>query len=252
MKKVENKVENKLENKVEKVAEKVVTTLSAKNEVMVFTEQEKKLYGTLRKGINTELSKVEKSYLNIAFKLNRIYQDKLYKLSDYQNIYEFAKNEYSLARGTCNNYINICARFGYTDPETGVCETLIDKYKDYSSSKLVIMVSMPDDLIEQLNPKMTVREIKEMRRLYTDEKAAGEKIEEKEVQETCVQESLNLPENNDGLMDFASGVNDVKLCEVEDIFSMTDEIRGVILDSIGDFKAAHPQSKFRFSISLTW
>lgn len=246
------KVENIVENKEEKVAEKVVTTLSAKNEVMVFTEQEKKLYGTLRKGINTELCKVEKSYLNIAFKLNRIYQDKLYKLSDYQNIYEFAKNEYSLARGTCNNYINICARFGYTDPETGVCETLMDKYKDYSSSKLVIMVSMPDDLIEQLNPKMTVREIKEMRRLHTDEKAAGEKIEEKEVQETCVQESLNLPECNDGLMDFASGVNDVKLCEVDDIFSMTDEIRGVILDSIGDFKAAHPQSKFRFSISLTW
>lgn len=249
------KVENEVLNKEEKVSEKVVATLSEKNEVMVFTEQEKKLYGTLRKGINNELCKVEKSYLNIAFKLNRIYKEKLYKLGDYQNIYDFAKSEYSLARGTCNNYINICARFGYTDPETGVCETLMDKYKDYSPSKLVVMLGMTDELIEQLNPWMTVREIKECRRLYTDEQAALEGTkndEETEEQETCIQEVLNLPDKNSGLMDFASGVNDVKLVEVEDVFSMTDDIRGVILDAIGDFKAAHPQSKYRFSISLTW
>ncbi|MFR1882996.1 MAG: hypothetical protein ACLTL2_20070 [Blautia sp.] len=250
MKKVEA-----VEKKEQKVSDKVVATLSEKNEVMVFTEQEKKLYGTLLKGINMELRKVEKSYLNIAFKLNRIYQEKLYKLGDYQNIYDFAKGEYSLARGTCNNYINICTRFGYTDPETGICETLMDKYKEYSSSKLVVMVSMPNELIEKLNPKMTVREIKEMRRLYMDEKAAVEKQDDVPADETeseCIQESLNLPERNDGLMDFAEGVNSVTLAEVEDIFKITDDTREVLLDAIGDFKAAHPQSKFRFAISLTW
>lgn len=249
------KTNTKKETGETKVAEAVTTEIAEKSDTVIFSKQEKQLYKMLLRRIDSELRKVEKSFLIIAFKLHRIYKERLYKIGDYQNIYDFAKNEYSLARGTCNNYINICERFGFTDLETGLCESLREEFKDYSASKLVIMVSMPDELIAQMNPQMTVREMKELRRVYTDEQAMVEKTEDEAAMlETLdtIQESLNIPAADDGLMDFEEGVNTVPLAEVEDIFSMPDELKEVISDAIKDFKAAHPSSKYRLSIALTW
>lgn len=238
------------------VTEKVVETLEvAQKETDKFTALDKKLYKQLLSGITAEISKVEKSYLNIAFKLNRLYTDKLYKIGNYPTIYDFAKNEYSLARGTCNNYINIINRFGLFD-ENGKCEELKPEFSAYSSSKLVIMVSMPDKLLLQVKPEMTVREIKELRRLFVDGEAAVDSdafLPENEEAPEQLSMNMNVPES-DSLMDYEAGINEIKVMEVDEqtIFTLPEELKEVLVDSINDFKKAHPQSKYRLAVSLVW
>lgn len=127
--------------------------------------EDRRLYKRFKGQIDKAYAKMETSYLETAFALHAIYKHKLYTLDNFKNIYDFAKETYSIARGTCNNFINICEKFGIANENGNIME-LSDKYKGYGISQLAVMLTFPDELLSKCNSKFSVRDLKRMRIEY--------------------------------------------------------------------------------------
>lgn len=116
------------------------------------------------KSIRAELGKVESSFLKIAFNLTWIYENESFKALGYDTVYDFAKKEFNISRGTCSNFINVVQRFAVRLEDNTVGNDLLPRYKDFKSSQLIQMLGMSDNEIEQINKDMSVRDIKKLKK----------------------------------------------------------------------------------------
>lgn len=127
--------------------------------------EDKRLYKRFKCQIDKAYQSMENSYLQTAFALHAIYKNKLYQLDNFKNIYDFAKENYSIARGTCNNFINICEKFGVLNENGNIME-LSPTYMQYSVSQLAVMLAFPQELLDKCDKSKSVRELKRMRIEY--------------------------------------------------------------------------------------
>lgn len=136
------------------------------------------------KVIKTELGKVENSFSKIAFNLHWIHENGTYKALGYKNVYDFAKIEFGIARGTCNNFINVVERFGKR-VNGEIVEQIDDCYKEFKPSQLILMLDLTDSDIKQLDAEMSVRDMKKkIKEIASDEEpeeAAGDNGADKEA-----------------------------------------------------------------------
>lgn len=121
------------------------------------------------KVIRTEMNKVESSFTKIAFNLHWIYRTEAFKTLGYDNVYTLAKNEFNIARGTANNFINVVERFGKRI-DNKFSDEISDEFKDYKSSQLISMLGMNDETLKKINKDMSVRDIKKVKKEASDEK----------------------------------------------------------------------------------
>ena len=210
---------------------------------------DKRLYNKFLKQIDTAYGKAEKAYLDIAIAIHSIYKKELYKVENFKNIYDFVKEKYNYSRGTCNKYINICERFGVTG-ETGTVVGLQDKYVEYGVSKLGVMLCFPDNLMEQVEPSMSVRALKQLAEDYqnslSDQRQAIE-TENKKMIDTVIgdveESAMNEPVSTDvEVMNKSTFV-----CQA----STMNELLGlqeVMEDAFKDILKEHPQAKIRVNI----
>ncbi len=113
-----------------------------------------------KKEIEREYCKVDKSRLSIMLNLHWLSDNDGFKPLGYKNIYDLAKNEFNIARGTTCEYINVIDRFGERDELGNFTGKINEKYKDFSSSKLILMTKLKDDELDMVKPDMSVRELK--------------------------------------------------------------------------------------------
>lgn len=123
------------------------------------------MYQYYKKRIEKAYYRMEHSYLETAVALHAIYNKELYRLDGYKNIYEFAEENYNISRGTCHNFLSICGKFGKLDSQ-GLVVGLLDCYGTYSVSQLAVMQTFPQELLNQCNDGMSVRELKRMKQAY--------------------------------------------------------------------------------------
>lgn len=121
--------------------------------------------------MKTSLNNVKKEFIKIGFCLYWIKRKNLYDCSNYQNIYEYALNEFNISRGTCNEYINIAERFCKRDDHRLIIPELQEEYSNYSSSQLALMQRMDNSQLEKVNENMTIREMKDL--MKPDDEAAA-------------------------------------------------------------------------------
>lgn len=113
--------------------------------------------------IKTELKKAETSFFKIAFNLYWIKENNAYMALGYDNIEQFARDEFGIKKTTCYDYLNVVERFGVN--ENGVITDLQSDYKSYSSTKLIAMSSLTDtEIKENIKPDMSVSEIKKVKK----------------------------------------------------------------------------------------
>lgn len=113
--------------------------------------------------IKTELKKAETSFFKIAFNLYWIKENNAYKVLGYDNIEQFARDEFGIKKTTCYDYLNVVERFGVN--RNGVITDLQSDYKSYSSTKLIAMSSLTDtEIKENIKPGMSVSEIKKVKK----------------------------------------------------------------------------------------
>ena len=189
------------------------------------------------KNIRTELNKVKKSFTNIAFNLHWLYFNETYKTLGFKNIYDFAKMEFGIARGTCNNFINVIERFAKR-VDGKVVEEIDDCYKDFKSSQLILMLELSDSDIKKLDCGLSVRDMKkEIKKLVSDEQQ--EKSTEAESETESENEAIEVEsvEINRQVL--------ITINSIEDYDTQEDKIYEII-------KRALKDKKHKVEIAYTW
>lgn len=110
--------------------------------------------------ISKSLNSVQSSFTRIAFDLHWILSSSAFKLLGYKNVYDYAAKEHGIAKGTCNNFINIVERFAVRDESGNVVEQIRPELKDYQSSKLSVLLGVEDAQLTEFSVDMSVREMK--------------------------------------------------------------------------------------------
>ena len=187
------------------------------------------------KAIKAELGKVENSFSKIAFNLHWIHENGTYKALGYKNVYDFAKMEFGIARGTCNNFINVVERFGKR-VNGEIVEQIEDCYKEFKSSQLILMLDLSDKEIEQLDMGMSVRDMKKKIKeiTATDEGKESAPEEATEKEEVIDVESKEV--NRQVMITIASK---------EDYDAQEDKIYDMICRALKD-------PKHKVEIAYTW
>lgn len=165
--------------------------------------------------IKRELGKVESSFLNIGFSLHRIYKNGGFVCDGYQNIYEFAKDKFNLARGTTNNFINVVETFG-KQVDGQFMNELDDKYKSFSSSQLIALlgyINRGGTELDCFTADMSVRDVKaKIKQLEGTASVSGDESETTEDGVEVVtpsKETRNVLLTCKGKADYDSKIDDI-------------------------------------------
>lgn len=128
-----------------------------------YWEDKKNRNEIIKKFLFNEVNKYAHSQLKIAFVLKTVYEEKLYQIDGYKNIYEYAYDNFNIARGTCSNWLKVVDNFGVLNSQTGFYG-LDDRLKDFSITQLILIRALSIEQIQAANicPTMSTREIKQI------------------------------------------------------------------------------------------
>lgn len=112
------------------------------------------------KAIKASIGKIDSSFETIAFNLHWINAKQAFKAEGYPTIVEYAAEHFGYQKSTCYSLIAVVDRFARRDAKGALTESLDNRVKGYSVSKLSLMVNLTDTEIDSLKPTMSVREIK--------------------------------------------------------------------------------------------
>lgn len=114
--------------------------------------------------IKQEMRNIQDSFLVIGFQLHWIKTNNMYRVLNYKNIMDYAEKEFGIKKTTCCNFINIIDTYAERDEHGEVIESIAECYRNFSSSQLIAMLGMPEEMQQQVTPDMTVREINRLRK----------------------------------------------------------------------------------------
>ena len=117
-------------------------------------------YQRRTKAIKSSISMIDSSFESIAFNLHWINTKQAFKAEGYPTIVEYAAEHFGYQKSTCYSLIAVVDRFAKRDEKGALTESLDDRVKGYSVSKLSLMVNLMESEIASLKPTMSVREIK--------------------------------------------------------------------------------------------
>lgn len=123
-------------------------------------------YQTFKHTLDTELRKTAEGFVKIGYLLKVARDTEVLKESGYTTVTEFAAAEYGLTKDVVSRYIAINDRYS----ENGYSERLQSKYSEYGVAKLAEMLTLPDEVVAQMSPKLTRTEIQEIKKEITEEK----------------------------------------------------------------------------------
>lgn len=128
-----------------------------------YWQEKKNLANTLKNYLLSEVNVCATSQLKIAFLLKVVYDKELYRVDDYKNIYDYAYDNFNIARGTVSNWLKVVDNFGVLNEETGFY-SLDDRLKNFSITQLILVRGLTIEQIEQNNitADMTTRDIKKI------------------------------------------------------------------------------------------
>lgn len=108
-----------------------------------------------------------KNFVKIGFELYHINKKRLYKELGYKTFEEFAKSEFGFSKSSAYNFINVCVKYCARDDAGEPMKLLKREYQKFSSSQLIAMLRMNEDVIQQVDPKKSVKEIQQMEKKHS-------------------------------------------------------------------------------------
>ena len=127
----------------------------------------------LKNELGNELNKAATSFVRIGYLLKLARDTEILKDSPYSNVNEFASAEFGLDKTQVSRFIRINDRFAIG----GYSETLKVEYNNYGSAKLSLMLTLPDEINEELSPEYSKSDIETIKAEYE----AEQKISDLEV-----------------------------------------------------------------------
>lgn len=132
-----------------------------------------KTYQEYKTELDTELSKTAEGFVRIGYLLKVARDTDVLAQSPYQTVTEFARAEYGIDKTMVSRFISINDRFS----EGGYSDQLLEQYKGYGYAKLTLMLSLPDEINQELSPAYSKADIQAIK----DEVAAESAITDLEV-----------------------------------------------------------------------
>lgn len=186
-----------------------------------YWEDKKNRADIIKKFLTNEVNKYAHSQLKIAFVLKTVYDEKLYQIDGYKNIYDYAYDNYNIARGTCSNWLKVVDNFGVLNKQTGFYG-LDNRLQDFSITQLILVRGLTIEQIQTANitPDMSTREIKQiakdelnLKRIAADVTAVNDTFidnpeDETELYQEAVKADVVTDSNNQSVdYDVCSSIN---------------------------------------------
>lgn len=116
-------------------------------------------YREAKEIIRNKLQGMTQNFIGIGFYLRQIKESEGFRKDGYESIYEFAEDQYGIKRSTAIRWMQMNEKFS----QGGYSPFLDSGYKDFGKSQLQEMLYLDSEQLEEVNPEMTVREIREIR-----------------------------------------------------------------------------------------
>lgn len=129
-----------------------------------------KTYQEYKAELDTELSKTAEGFVRIGYLLKVARDTDILEESPYQTVTEFAKAEYGIDKSMVSRFISINDRFS----EGGYSDQLQEQYKGYGYTKLTLMLSLPDEINQELSPAYSKAEIQAIKDEVDEERAISD------------------------------------------------------------------------------
>lgn len=204
----------------------------------------------VRNLMDMELNRAAVSFVRIGYLLKTVRDDPdMLKDTAYSSVNEFAMAEFGLDKSAVSRFMRINDRFSLG----GYSEQLRENYEGFGSAKLSLMLTLPDEINEELSPEYTKTEINAIKSEYE----AESKISDLEV---MMEEKPEGPDDflaqivkelNDEHPDAAMYLNDtMKLAAKMGIaVSDADIMEAYIPDEVGAYSIRIP-GQGRFMVSM--
>ena len=131
-----------------------------------------------KEDIRRKLSETAENFVYIGYRLKQIRDSGM--LDGALDIFEFAQKEYGLGKSTVSRFIAINEKYS----EGGNSLELREEYRNFSSSKLSEMLTLPDNECQLITEKTTIKEIREFKNFIKNEpetaEIPGQTVEEPE------------------------------------------------------------------------
>ena len=124
-------------------------------------------YEEYRAELGAELAAASESFVRIGYLLKVARDTDILKYTAYTTYVEFAKAEYGLEKTQVSRFIRINDRFS----EGGNSMELKDEYKGFGTRKLGVMLTLPEEITEELSPEYTVDDIETIQKEVKEEQA---------------------------------------------------------------------------------
>lgn len=142
-------------------------------------------YEEYKNTVDRVLNKTVEDFVTIGFLLKKGRDTDILKDSGYANVNEFAEAEYHLDASQVSRFIRINDKFAVD----GYSDRLKEEYRGYGYAKLAIMLTLPDELTEELSPTLSKTEIQAVKEEVEEEGKTtdievileGEKEEQREL-----------------------------------------------------------------------
>ena len=141
------------ENEMNEIKEEI-----QENDAALFKKADISRLGTLEAQIKKGFQKASDAYFSIGSALWTIHHHGYYRINGFKNIADYAYERFELSKSTSNNYIRVIERFA--DIDGGKVLGIQEKFRLFSCSQLVAMLTFSPELIEKVTPDMPVRKIK--------------------------------------------------------------------------------------------
>jgi hypothetical protein len=116
-------------------------------------------YKEYKASLDFEIKANAEGFVRIGYLLKVARDTNILEESGYKSVAEFAQAEYGLTKDVVSRFIAINDRYSID----GYSEKLLEKYEGYGVAKLQEMLTLSDEVIEEINPSLTKREIQEIK-----------------------------------------------------------------------------------------
>ena len=122
-------------------------------------------YKEYKSSLDFEIKANAEGFVRIGYLLKVARDTDILSESGYKSVAEFAQAEYGLTKDVVSRFIAINDRYSVD----GYSEKLLEKYEGYGVAKLQEMLTLPDEVIEEIKPSLTKREIIDIKKEIAEE-----------------------------------------------------------------------------------
>lgn len=116
-------------------------------------------YENYKSRLDAEIKRNAESFVTIGYLLKVARDTDILAKSNYDTVAEFAKAEYGLSPDIVSRYIAINDRYS----EGGYSDHLQERFEGFGVGKLQDMLTLPDTVVEEIEPTITRRQIQEIK-----------------------------------------------------------------------------------------